>query len=744
MATGSVASGTGLVSGINYEDMITKMRAADSQPVYQIQASEQKIQQQQQSMQSINKAVTDFMTKAQQLSDGSGFLSMSATSDDASILLAGASNTASTGEYSVTVKQLAQASQIAGQGIATIDKTSIADSGGSFKFKVGNGATTSIDLTPGMTLQQLRDAINNASDSGVRASIVNDGTPTNPYRLVLTSSATGVDNAITIAQNDTKLNLTGTTIEDAVAGKYNAFNGTVTSSGTYTGSAPKSIMMQITTGGAVGTAKYKASYDGGVTWTANDAFTTSASDVDVTGAAAEGVNIKFADAGSNPVSFAVGDRFSVDTFVPQLKKAQDAIVEVDGIQVSRSTNTFNDVIEGVALTVKKVDSAPQTVRVTNSSGNVQGKLTDFVNSYNALVDTISKETAYDITKQTAAPLFGDSGVTSLLSQLRQIVVGAVPGAGAYSTLSSVGASIDKDGHLKLDSSKLSTALSKNLDAVKKLFVDSGDSSSTSIQYTSSTSDTRIGSHNISITTAAQQATVSGGRALEASGLAADESLTFSYGDKALTIGLTAGQNLDSVIATLNEKFGSNSMAVQASNDGGKLKISSVAYGGEEVLTVYSNRDAAAAGQLGIGTSTVTGKGVDVVGTIDGVLGTGSGQSLKGADGSTAKGLVLNITANSPISGSININHGIAISTYRQTLALTDSTTGLFTTRTNSYNTQLKDYDKRITDLQSRLDTEEQTMRSKFSALESKLSSIQSQGNFLMSQLASMIGTSSSK
>jgi len=178
---------------------------------------------------------------------------------------------------------------------------------------------------------------------------------------VLSSTDTGADNAVTIVQNDTSLNLSTNSIGTAAAASGNAFSGSITASGAYTGTAGKNIVMQITTAGGIGTAKYKVSTDGGVTWSADDAFTTSTSNVDVTGAAAQGVNVNFTDS-STPAAFAVGDRFTLSTYVPELQKAQNAVVSVNGVQVSRATNTFDDVIPGVTLNARKSIARPKRSR----------------------------------------------------------------------------------------------------------------------------------------------------------------------------------------------------------------------------------------------------------------------------------------------------------------------------------------------------------------------------------------------
>jgi flagellar hook-associated protein 2 len=96
------------------------------------------------------------------------------------------------GSYQVEVTQLARAYSVATQGVA--DKTAELGAG-TVTMTLANGESVSVTLEDGASsLEDLRDAINTAN-GGVNASIVNDGSGT-PYRLVLSSSATGLEAAI--------------------------------------------------------------------------------------------------------------------------------------------------------------------------------------------------------------------------------------------------------------------------------------------------------------------------------------------------------------------------------------------------------------------------------------------------------------------------------------------------------------------------------------------------------------------
>ncbi|MCE5230235.1 flagellar filament capping protein FliD, partial [bacterium] len=738
----SLASGTGLISGIDDSSLISKLIQADSQPIYLAQNKESKIKTKQSAMQGINRLLLEFKTKVEAIGKPSNFIKMNASSTDANMLMANASTDAVAGTYTARVRQLAQAERIASQGYATMDKTSIAETSGSFTFNVGGDTATSIDVTSGMSLQDLRDAINNA-DAGVRASIVNDGTATNPYRLVLTSSETGASNTINITRNDTTVNLQTSTIEAAAAADGNQFDGTVTSSGTYTGTSTRNTVVQITTAGDVGTAKYKVSLDGGLTWTASDAFTTSATATDITGTAAEGIQIAF---GAGTQSFVVGDRFTIDAFAPQLQKAQDSIIEVDGIQVSRDNNTFEDVIPGVTLTAKQVtatDDDPVTITVANQKATISGAVQEFVTAYNALVQEISTQTAYNTKTQTAAALFGDSGLRNLVSSFRQSITQSVKGLSSNNSLSSVGITFGKDGKLSLDLTKLTKALDNDSDAVMRLFVESGKSAYSTVQLNTTTSKTQIGTYNVVVTTPASQATVTGTQTVATSGISAAETLTFAYGEESMNVTLSAGMTLSQVITKLNDQFEANGYDLEATDDGGKLKVHTREYGDEEKFSMSSPMDAAAAGQLGIGTTKIDAVGVDVAGTIAGVKATGKGQVLTSASSGASSGLALTITATAPLTTSFTVSRGVAWDVLNQITNATDSDTGLFSVRDKSYDTQIEDIEKQIETLQSRLDTEETNLNATFTALEQKLASLQQQGNSLTSQLSSLISTTSS-
>ncbi len=470
MADFGVLSVGGLATGLDTKKVIEGLMSIKRRPLEMLQQKKNKYE-------NNLDAIRTLMSKGNELKDiiydlklSLTFSTKKATSSNTESLTATASNSAAKGSYQIDILQLAVNNKIGSQGIADKDTTSIATDTGTFEIKIGD-ETISVDVDSTTTLQQLADKINDATDSVV-ASIINDGTPTNPYRLILTSQQIGTENAIQIVNNDTILDFTNKKIEEAYAYDTNQFDGTVTSSGAYTGTQNKTLLIKITQGGAIGTAKFKVSEDGGITWSDTE-FTTSTTPTEIYQYSPEGVKISFT-AGTQ--DFAEGDMFSIDVFNPQIQEAKDAIFKVDGLLFTKSENTVSDVIPAVTLTLKKITTSPVTLEVSDDTEQIKAKIEDFVSKYNEIVNYIKENSTYDKETATGGSLWGDATTRTFVERLHRIISSSVNVSGKYSLLSQIGIKTEKDGTLSIDEDKLNEALTDNIGDVITLFA--GDDSST--------------------------------------------------------------------------------------------------------------------------------------------------------------------------------------------------------------------------------------------------------------------------
>ncbi|MEO8046765.1 MAG: flagellar filament capping protein FliD [Nitrospirota bacterium] len=135
----------------------------------------------------------------------------STTVSDETALTASASSTAMSGSYLVRVTQLAQSHQITNKGATAVSSVTADVVGGAsavFTFRVGAGSDQTVTLNGDATLEDLQTGINDLG-AGVTASIVNAGSETTPaYRVILTATASGASNGVTIVADGTTLDFT--------------------------------------------------------------------------------------------------------------------------------------------------------------------------------------------------------------------------------------------------------------------------------------------------------------------------------------------------------------------------------------------------------------------------------------------------------------------------------------------------------------------------------------------------------
>ena len=136
--------------------------------------------------------------------------------------------------------------------------------------------------------------------------------------------------------------------------------------------------------------------------------------------------------------------------------------------------------------------------ITRAKGNTSGITTSLgalVSAYNTVNSAIARPTA------KGAVLQGDSGVLALQRQVVNLLGGIYNSGGAYTRMSDLGVSFQKDGTLVLDSAKLATAMSANTVGVAALTTALGnaiDSAATGLIGSSGPISTKTASINLSI------------------------------------------------------------------------------------------------------------------------------------------------------------------------------------------------------------------------------------------------------
>ncbi len=167
---------------------------------------------------------------------------------------------------------------------------------------------------------------------------------------------------------------------------------------------------------------------------------------------------------------------------------------------------------------------------------------------------------------------------------------------------------------------------------------SGTPSDTDVNFLRATENTAAGTYSVVVTTAGEGANLATGITAQTAALANDEILTLN----GVTITLSAGLDQDDVVNRINEFTSQTGVKADTNGAGGATRLYTEAYGSNANIEVISNQ-AAAANSSGIGTTTLTDAGVNVVATVDGTTFNGSGNVLTVNSG-PANGLSISFEA----------------------------------------------------------------------------------------------------
>ena len=375
-SVGALSVQTGLATGLDTGSLIDSMIQAESAPINIMQRSKTSMNQQKASLQTLQSKLEVLYKIAAEMdgmnatltgrSKSEEFLRYSTNISDQDLLSLSPGEGAKNGSYSIEIQELAQEGRVAHNGFSK--NTDILSSENAvFALKIGTEEKT-INIKGGITtLDDLKNAINDL-DANASASIINTGEGTNPYRLVISGTKTGLENSISIGE--------GTTLE--------GFKG-----------------------------------------------------------------LNFAETQS----------------------ASNALIKINGVNVSRSENSFSDVLEGITVTLKgktKVDEKIQASVEINDTA-IKGKIESFLGAFNDALSYLEGQ-SYNKEKKTSGILSGDHLVLSTQSRLRNFISKPISiGGGKKVALSELGIKTGEDGKLKLDDTKFSEALKTKFQDVRTAF-----------------------------------------------------------------------------------------------------------------------------------------------------------------------------------------------------------------------------------------------------------------------------------
>ncbi|MCP4224152.1 MAG: flagellar filament capping protein FliD [Actinomycetia bacterium] len=390
----------------------------------------------------------------------------------------------SVGNISFSVTQASAAAELEGVGIPTIPIT-VDGTNDSIDFQV-DGFNYSITLAHGTYNDEaaLAAAVSASITSNASASEVAAASLSADNKLVLRTTAEGSDHSITLT-GGTALGALGLTAFSSASG----VDGVVEVDGTSTVISDASAGQAVTlaSGGAgsidavlSGPLRAGSATAAQVTpgnGTLSDLVSTiNSSDLGYT---AQAVNtgagyrlqLTATETGSGSTITPEAELFGTMSF-EVLSEGTDAELTVQGdnpFSITSSTNTFEDLLPGVAVTVNAITTSPVTISTARDTESVTDSVEEMVTKLNDVLGRIATSTSNQ-PGAARSVLQGHREARRVADQLRTALVGAVDG-NELGSVGIVGIELTREGTLTFNRDKFTEALTSDPEAMTSLFSD---------------------------------------------------------------------------------------------------------------------------------------------------------------------------------------------------------------------------------------------------------------------------------
>ncbi len=428
----------------------------------------------------------------------------------------------------------------------------------------------------------------------------------------------------------------------------------------------------------------------------------------------------------------------------QTQAAQNSEFTLNGIKISKASNSVSDAVDGVTIKLLKADpDESTTLSVSRDTSAAKSAVEEMVQAYNDLMTTLKDLTSYDSETQTASVLTGDSAVRSIQAQVKSMLSQTISGGiQGYRMLADVGITVNKDGVLEIDSSELGEALENNFDAFTAMFAEGGLSSNTSITFEDAADYAKTGSFEVEIEQVATKGTYSfkltdTGKGLDFTSVndaaARTMQVTVDGVTKSITLDnknyATAKEFAAALQSKINTAFKETDASVSVEVEDGKYTVTSSAWGSASEVKIAET--------AGFFEKLGEEPGLDVEGTINGQEATGKGQTLTGASGTDAYGIKLKVTGDeSNIKGTVSFTQGFAY----QFAKLAESLQGdgsAIQSRIDGVNKTITQIQDDYAKYEERIAAREELYRLQFTNLDLLIANLESTSSYLTTQLASI-------
>lgn len=485
MATGSISS-LGVGSGLELQSIIDQLREVDKdQTITPLEVNVTDLEAQLEEFTVVKNKLLDMKSNAVTLSLSSTFLGRTVTSSDEDVLTATVSDGTTVQATNVTVNTIATKSSWLSAGASSQDTivyvptsqestTGVTDPAAANYItqddtivitygEAGSEQVITVNVTNGMSMDNVVDAINNDDDNGagapvsefVTAETFTVGSDTF-LRIKSTAGGTGESNRVAITTQ-----LADVTFE------------------------PPTDVFQYEFGPAGDTTVVTLNVDADTTM--SELVDLINDDTDNPGVTASIINdgdpstpyrlLLKADSTGEDNRITITDQLPDSVFTEQQgagAASLNAEIEVDSITYERQTNFINDVITGVTLSLLSAGSS-STITVSSNDDALKTLITDFVQAYNDAVQEINTNIAYDEEEEEFG-ILARTTVRDLPYDLQNLMTESneADEDGNITSMFDLGLEFNQDGTITIDDTVLTSAISSYPDGIEAFFLGDSD------------------------------------------------------------------------------------------------------------------------------------------------------------------------------------------------------------------------------------------------------------------------------
>ena len=446
----------------------------------------------------------DLKTAFSNIKDQSAFNTVIPRVSQASAMNVTASATASAGSHTVSVTNLAKAQRSVSDAAGFATPVTTLNNGEAFSLMLKKG----VDPKPTKVYAAGVEAdptanpavIGSPSISTITFKAMNKGDTVTLNGMTLTAnkalSKTDVGDMfanLASGQTDTQTNNTN-------LAAYGTFSGTFAAGYTSGAAASGVLTLTATANGSNADIAAPTSSQPSTTIAIAANATTPAGMVAAINASNNGISAQLVNTGNAAAPYRImltgatgeNNAFSITSqtnagsavanvnFGSRLQVAEDAVLSVDGMAMTSSSNRITDAIAGTTLELFTTTTGAANLDFSRDTSSIKTKVQALVTAFNDANSMLGVVSDPKSTVETyGATLVGVSIVGSVRNQMRSLITSdSNSPSGGLTALRDIGLSISKTGELELDATKLDSALTNKYDNVVTLLTSNREKQST--------------------------------------------------------------------------------------------------------------------------------------------------------------------------------------------------------------------------------------------------------------------------